>query len=583
MRSLPLADPGTPDTRSATRFLLWHVRLQWRTLLVGLGLSSSWLASGALGPIVLGTAIDRGVIAHDTGALVRWSGVLLLLGVVSSVGGTLGHRNAVQRWLTAAYTTIQLVARQATRLGGQLPARIPTGEVVSVGASDVDQIGGFMDQLSLVFASVVSFVVVAVILLDVSVPLGLIVVIGAPVLVALVTPLLKPLHVRQGRQRAAIGELSTQGSDIVSGLRVLRGIGGEDTFAGNYAATSQLVRRHGVAVGGFQAVIDASQVFVSGIFVVILTWLGARAVVAGTMTVGDLVAFYGYAAFLMGPLRNAFNFADRLTRAHVAAGRAVRVLSLEPEIDEPAQPRHVPSAQVLRTPGRGDLVDGQSGTTAAGGRFTAVVADVPEDAAALADRLGRYREPDHGADTLAGTDLRDLTLADVRATILVNDTDAAMFAGTLRTELDPHAAHDDTEILQALHVASGEDILDGLPAGLDSVIEEKGRGFSGGQRQRLVLTRALLADPEVLVLVEPTSAVDAHTEARIAERLHTARAGRTTVVTTTSPLVLTRADQVVLLVAGEAVVTGRHHDLVTGDRRYRTVVTRDTEPEEVNA
>ena len=122
---------------------------------------------------------------------------------------------------------------------------------------------------------------------------------------------------------------------------------------------------------------------------------------------------------------------------------------------------------------------------------------------------------------------------------------------------------DDRDPRRPIAVANAEDILDALPEGLDAPVEERGRSFSGGQRQRLVLARALLSDAEMLVLVEPTSAVDAHTEARIADRLRDARAGRTTVIVTTSPLVLDRADRVVLRrTTGRVVAEGTHRELL---------------------
>jgi ABC-type multidrug transport system fused ATPase/permease subunit len=126
----------------------------------------------------------------------------------------------------------------------------------------------------------------------------------------------------------------------------------------------------------------------------------------------------------------------------------------------------------------------------------------------------------------------------------------------------------------ALDVASAEDAVDGLEGGLDGVLTERGRSLSGGQRQRLALARALLADPEILVLDEPTSAVDAHTEVRIAERLRDLRAGRTTVVLTTSPLLLDRADHVVLLQDGLVTAQGTHRELMSGSDAYRELVTR---------
>ena len=130
-------------------------------------------------------------------------------------------------------------------------------------------------------------------------------------------------------------------------------------------------------------------------------------------------------------------------------------------------------------------------------------------------------------------------------------------------------------LAQALHAASAEDVVAALPAGLDTMVAERGREFSGGQQQRLRLARALLADPPVLVLVEPTSAVDAHTEARIADRLAAARTGRTTVVCTTSPLVLDRADHVLYVEAGRVAAQGTHRELLDTSSPYAATVTRE--------
>jgi ABC-type multidrug transport system fused ATPase/permease subunit len=171
-----------------------------------------------------------------------------------------------------------------------------------------------------------------------------------------------------------------------------------------------------------------------------------------------------------------------------------------------------------------------------------------------------------------------LPLAEVRRRVVVSEPEPRLFTGWLRSQLDPHGRHDEAKVLAALHVAAAEDVLDSLPRGLDDQVAERGRSFSGGQRQRLALARALLTEAETLVLVEPTSAVDAHTEARIADRLTTARSGRTTVVATTSPLLLDRADRVAFLHEGRVAGVGTHHDLLHRDDHvgaaYRATVTR---------
>jgi ABC-type multidrug transport system fused ATPase/permease subunit len=410
--------------------------------------------------------------------------------------------------------------------------------------------------------ALVSFVVVAVILLRTSVMLGLVVLVGVPGLLLLVGPLLRPLQRRNLAQREMMGHLSNVATDIVSGLRVLRGIGGERVFHDRYATESQKVRQAGVGVARLQSVLDALQVFLPGVFVVIVVWLGARFAVQGRISAGELVAFYGYAAFLLMPLRTATEATNKWIRAHVAAGRIAAVLSLEPEIDDPAQPAAEP-------PLHSELVDVTSGVRVEPGRLTALVSEPPTDAALVADRLGRFVD---GDVRWGGVPMTRLSRAAVRRRIVVSDTAAILFAGRL---LDQLAVGADPDVRGALHTAAAADVLDSLPNGLDSVVAEKGRSFSGGQRQRLVLARALSADPEVLVLVEPTSAVDAHTEARIADRLADFRAGRTTVVTTSSPLMLARADVVVFLDDGRVIASGSHAELLATCPAYRGVVTRE--------
>uniref|UniRef100_UPI0013008235 ATP-binding cassette domain-containing protein n=1 Tax=Desertihabitans aurantiacus TaxID=2282477 RepID=UPI0013008235 len=276
---------------------------------------------------------------------------------------------------------------------------------------------------------------------------------------------------------------------------------------------------------------------------------------------------------------------------------------------EPERPRPLPAAA--------ELVDERSGVRIVPGRLVVVVSGVPDDSAALADRLGRYL-PDTGtppsldvddslkggarraakaemaqlrraravADeeqasarwgvSLGGVDLSELSLAELRRHVLVSDTSSQVFAGTLQQAVDPHGRASREQAEEALRVASAEDVYEALPGGWQGVLDERGRGLSGGQRQRVVLARALLMDAPVLVLVEPTSAVDAHTEARIAERVTRYRAGRSTVVMTVSPLWLHHADEVLWLEDGRLAGQGSHSELLA-EPGYRRVVARGME------
>jgi ABC-type multidrug transport system fused ATPase/permease subunit len=566
MRRLPLPDPGVADHRSPGRFLCWLVVQQWRGMTGAVLTGVVAMLAQAVTPAVIGLAIDRGVAGRDTHQLVVLCAVMFGIGVVGSVSGIMRHRFNVANWLDAAYRVVQLVTRQAVDLGATLPKRVATGEVVAIGNNDLSHLGNALEITGRAAGAVVSFVVVALLLLHTSVTLGLVVLLGVPGLVLGVTPMLKPLQRRALQHREMMGELSNSASDIVAGLRVLRGIGGERVFHGRYAGESQRVRQAGVRVGELQSILDAAQVGLPGIFVALVVWLGARFAVQGTITVGELVAFYGYAAFLMLPLRTATEAVNKWIRAFVSAGRVCRVLSLRPELGDPADPAVPP-------PVGSDLVDVGTGLRIPAGRLTALVSDRPEETAELADRLGRYLP---GDVRWGDVPLERLPRAVVRRRIVVSDANSTLFSGELAAQLDLRGRGRES-VMAALHAASAEDVLEALPDGLQTRVAERGRSFSGGQRQRLVLARALAADPEVLVLVEPTSAVDAHTEARVADRLRTLRAGRTTVVTTTSPLLLDRADEVAFLEGGRVVALGTHGDLLRDVPGYRYVVAREEE------
>ncbi|MFZ2501246.1 MAG: ABC transporter ATP-binding protein, partial [Nocardioides sp.] len=344
MRQLPLADPGVADHRSPGRLLWWMAKGQRTTLLGGMFFGIVWMSAQAVMPAVLGRAIDRGVAARDTSALLTWAGVLFAIGLLQAASGIMRHRFAVTNWLTAAYRVVQLIGRQAVRLGAMLPRKVSTGEVVAIGINDMSNVGQVMDVSARFSGAVVSFLLVSVILLNTSVTLGLVVLIGVPLLMLCIGPLLAPLQRRSAHQRELNGHLSNTAADIVSGLRVLRGIGGEQVFGAKYRRESQDVRAAGVRVARLQSLLDALQVLLPGIFVVLVVWLGARSAVRGEITVGELVAFYGYSAFLMIPLRTATEYANKLIRARVSAARICRVLCLEPELAEPANPATPPPA-----------------------------------------------------------------------------------------------------------------------------------------------------------------------------------------------------------------------------------------------
>ncbi len=586
---LPYPDPGEPDARSGPRFLLWLGRGQLGGQLKSLCWGMLHFSGIAGLPYAVGLGVDA-VVERAPDRLLLVGALLVLIGVAISVGDAMLHRTAVTNWITAAARVQQLLARKTAELGSALTRRVAAGEVVAVSTGDVEKIGWFVEAVSRFLAAVFAIVLVCVGLLFYAPELGVVVAVGVPLIALASLPLLPRATQRADIQREKAGKATELASDTVAGLRVLRGIGGEELFLGRYREASQEVRKAAVRSARMWALISAIQVLLPGALLITVVWYGATLVVDGRIAVGELVAAFSAVATLLYPLRHFEEIAMAYSFSRPSAKRAARVLSLT-RTDSP----ETAQAGAAQAPAAGgDLYDPQTGLLAPAGRLTAVVCGDPDLAGRLAERLGGHpMDGDGDAETggpsvlLGGVALDELTLDAARTLVLVQDKDPVLLSGTLR-ELFDVPASGAVEAAAALEAAQCTDVLDALlqsaPDGvddpMDARITERGRSLSGGQRQRLALARSLVTDPEVLVLDEPTSAVDSHTEARIADGVAALRTGRTTVVLASSPLLLDRADRVVLIDGGAVAAVGTHRELLQCEPRYRAVVTRETDEEQ---
>lgn len=516
----------SPDSRSPSRFLWSLLRARPGLLVFAPITGSLWLLPPAVLPLVLGRALDTGIGGGDFPALFGWIGVVLLLGVVQAVGASsLGWVDHTL-WLHGAGSSERAVMHHVAGLGGALTRRVRTGEVVAVGSSDIYQVGKAFEILGRISGAVVAFLVSGTALLTISPVMGVIALAGVPLATLGIGPLLRPMRHREETQRENLAGLSTLAADIVSGLRVLRGVGGESRFRARFTEASARVREAGVAAGRVSAWLAGAEILLPGLVTVLVTWVGARMALAGTISPGELVAFYGVSGFLVIPVRTATEAAGTYASAIVSAGRACALLRLRPEPAEPAEPRSLPDGPLA-------LLDETTGVRAEAGELTVI--DALGKGEELAERLtwhtaqGRVLAGDVPLDEVGTAELR-------RRIVLVHSQDL-LFSGPVRDELDLGGI----DVPSALHAADAEDVLDALE---DGVLSERARTLSGGQRQRLLLARALCADADALVLDEPTSAVDAHTEARIVRRVRELRSGRTTVVLSQSPLWRAVADRV---------------------------------------
>ncbi|MCX4456918.1 ABC transporter ATP-binding protein/permease [Streptomyces sp. NBC_01340] len=559
-------DPGTPDCRGGWRYLWWLVTRQAGRSAAGALLATVWMVLLALPPYLLSRAIDDGLEPGDQGALLGWTAAVFGIGVFNAWLGIMRHRTMTKVRMDANFRTVKVVVEQSARLGAALARQVGAGEVVTIGVGDVQTISQSLTVVGPGVAAIVTYGVVAVLLMSVSLQLSVVILLGVPLTAGLVGPLMGRLQGAETEYRERQGVLTARIGDLAGGLRVLNGLGGKGLFADTFRRDSQELRAQGYRVGAATSWIQALGMGLPTLFLAVVTWLAARLAAQGEITIGQLVSVYGYVAVLVAPVYFLIEGGYQLSRAVVAARRVVRFLSLEPVADHP-DARDAPASPAV-------LHDPDSGVRVLPGRLTALVGALPAESEAVVDRLGRYAE---SAVTWGGVRLDGIALAQVRERILVADNEADLFAGTLRELVSGRREHDEEAIARAVRTAAADDIVLGLPDGLDSDVAAQGRSLSGGQRQRVRLVRALLADPEVLLAVEPTSALDAHTEAAVAARLRAARSGRTTVVTSTSPLMLDQVDTVHFLVDGKVAASGGHRELLDREPGYRALVARDAD------
>ncbi|HET9973169.1 MAG TPA: ABC transporter ATP-binding protein [Streptosporangiaceae bacterium] len=576
---------------------LWRLRGYLKPyrihMIVMLAAACSAVAAEIAIPLLTKSVVD-GAIAHGD------KGLLIPLALAAAgLGATEGLLNMIRRWIQSrAVADIEKSIRDdlyahLQRLQASFHDDWQSGQLLSRATTDLSSIRRFAGfGLIFLVTNVLTFAAVVALLINLNWWLGLITgVVFAPVL-PVCFRFEKRYRVLSRRVQDQQGDLATLIEEAATGVRVLKALGRgrlasarHDTQAAEVCRTQ--VEKAGL-LGSFWALLDLIPNAVIGLIIV----LGAVAVSEHSLTLGGLVAFITLALQLVWPVEAMGYIIASGQEAATAAQRVLEIFDSKPEITDKDQEHQAERARVraLRpgpAPTRGHLVFDHVAFSYPGAAepvLRDIVLDLPpgqtvvltgatgSGKSTLLQLVPRLADATGGAVRLDGRDVRDIPLERLRTAVGCAFEDATLFSASVRENVTFGAPDADDDAIEAALTAAQARFAYDLPWGLDTRIGEQGMALSGGQRQRIALARAILAGPDVLILDDPLSALDVHTEERVTRALHQILAGSTALVVAHRPSTVALADTVALLSGGVIAARGSHRQLLASNAEYAALM-----------
>lgn len=571
--------------KNALLRLIPYARPHLRGLVLALFFGLGMMGTGLVIPPIIGMVFDD-LHAGRSSRLVMLAALIIGVGALEALLGFF-------RRFTAARSAIAMEEDLRNELYRHLQALHvgfhdgwQSGQLLSRAMGDLSTIRRFTGfGFMFLIINAVQFIVVSLLLMGLNPTLALLTALSGFPIMAITHRFDKKYRQISRSVQDTQGDLTTIIEESATGIRIIKAFGRSRLMSKRFAEQAMTVHDEsmkGVAVRSFFWMVLH---ILPNLTLALLVYIGGRSVIDGSMTGGNLAAFVTYFLMLRWPIRSIGWILANAEEARTAAERFFEVIDSEPEIrDRPnaSAPDRVTGAVRFEGvrfayPGTDEEILRGIDLEIQPGETLAIVGMTGSGKTTLASLVSRLYDPTAGAITLDGTDLRDMTLASLRKVVGVAFEDPVLFSMSARENLllgHPEATDDD--IRRALETANATFAYE-LPWGLDTRVGEQGYSLSGGQRQRLALARAVIARPQVLVLDDPLSAVDVHTEAVIEEALARLLVGVTALLVVHRPSTLALADRVALLDGGVIVAHGKHADLMDSNPLYRAILSQQAE------
>lgn len=560
------------------RYLAPYRRQIWLLLALQLVQTAATLYLPALNADI----IDRGVVTGDTGYIVRTGAVMLaitLIQITASAGAVyVGARTAMvlgRDVRQAIFHRIQaLSTREVTALGAP--------SLITRTTNDVQQVQSItLMTFTLVVAAPITLIGGIILAFRQDGPLSLLLVAVAPVLVLFIASVIRRMRPLSRLMQTRLDGVNRTLREQIAGIRVIRAFVRDQRELERFGAANRDVRDTSIAMGRLMALMFPTVMLIVNLSSVLVIWFGGHRIASGGMELGALTAFLTYLMqILMAVLMAAFMFV-MYPRAEVCAERIEEVLSTDSSVPPPADPitvlpRHGEvelRGASFRYPGaEADVLEGID-LVARPGQTTAIIGSTGSGKSTLLHLLPRLFDATGGEVLIDGIDVRKIDAATLASTVSLVPQKAYLFSGTIASNLRyGRTDASDEELWRALEIAQAADFVRDLEGGLEAPIAQGGTNVSGGQRQRLSIARALVAQPEIYLFDDSFSALDYATDAALREALRSETQGATVIIVAQRVNTIREADRIVVLEAGRVVGTGTHGELMEHCGTYREIV-----------
>lgn len=549
-------------------------------------------------PLVVAQIIDTGIKNGDTGYIFERCGILILLAVIGLVCAISAQFFSAKAAVGFASQLRSALFAHIQKLSFADLDEIGTSTLITRMTSDVNQLQSGVNMVLRLFMRSPFVVFGAMIMaFTVNVEAALVFVVAIPLLSIVVFGVMLYTMPLYKKVQGALDRVLGKTRENLSGVRVIRAFNKEEQEIQEFNESNEMLTDVQLLVGRISALMNPVTLIIVNVSTLIIIWIGAGQVFEGVITQGEVVALVNYMSQILVELVKLANLIILITKAVACGNRVADVLEKEPSIQADGTKQVLRAAELQPKNTDAVMVAFENVSFAYGnseeaalsnmtfqakkGQTIGIIGGTGAGKSTLVNLIPRFYEVNHGVVKVAGVDVKDYNLTQLREKIGIVPQKAVLFHGTIAENLrwgNQDASEED--LWKAIELAQATDVVNGTEDGLQYMVEQGGRNLSGGQRQRLTIARALVKNPEILILDDSASALDFATDAKLRAALATIAEDRTIFIVSQRTSSIAHADQIIVLEDGETAGIGTHDELLEKCEVYREIYDSQFKQEE---